>query len=42
MVTLTRNPDRYKVLPGEGYDGVVQVLANGSYGTGTLLHGGRY
>jgi len=41
MVTLTRNTDRYKVLPGEGYDGVVQVFANGSYGTGTLLHGGR-
>lgn len=41
MVTLTRNPDCYKVLPGEGYDGVVQVLADGSYGTGTLLYGGR-
>ena len=41
MVTLTGNPDRYKVLPGDGYDGVVQVLAGGFYGTGTLLYGGR-
>lgn len=41
MVTLTRNPDRHKVLPNEGYDGVVQVLAGGFYGTGTLLYGGR-
>jgi hypothetical protein len=29
------------VLPGEGYDGVVQVVADGFYGTGTLLYGGR-
>ncbi|MBF60026.1 MAG: sodium:calcium exchanger [Halomonas sp.] len=41
MVTVTRDPDRYRVLPGEGYDGVVQVLAEGFYGSGTLLYGGR-
>lgn len=41
MVTVTRDPDRYRVLPGEGYDGVVQVVADDFYGTGTLLYGGR-
>ncbi|MFN2349901.1 MAG: hypothetical protein ABR558_10080 [Thioalkalivibrio sp.] len=41
MVTVTRDPDRYRVLPGEGYDGVVQVAAEGFYGSGVLLNGGR-
>lgn len=41
MVTITRNPDRYLVMPGEGYDGVVQVSAGGFYGSGVLLKGGR-
>lgn len=41
MVTVTRDPERYRVLPGEGYDGVFQVVAGGFYGTGTLLYGGR-
>lgn len=40
MVTVTRDPDRYRVLPGEGYDGVVQVSADGFYGSGALLNGG--
>ncbi|WP_346799118.1 Calx-beta domain-containing protein [Halomonas sp. Bachu 37] len=41
MVTVTRDPDRYRVLPGEGHEGVVQVVAGGFYGSGTLLYGGR-
>ncbi|CAM4137826.1 Calx-beta domain-containing protein [Vreelandella rituensis] len=41
MVTVTRDPDRFRVLPGEGYDGVVQVSAGGVYGSGVLLNGGR-
>ncbi|MDR5876564.1 Calx-beta domain-containing protein [Halomonas sp. CUBES01] len=41
MVTVTRDPERYRVLPGEGYDGVVQVSAEGFYGSGVLLNGGR-
>jgi len=41
MVTVTRDPDRFRVLPGEGYEGVVKVLAGGFYGSGTLLYGGR-
>ncbi|MEA2120069.1 Calx-beta domain-containing protein [Halovibrio sp. HP20-50] len=41
MVTVTRDPDRYRILPGEGYDGVVQVSAGGFYGSGVLLNGGR-
>ncbi|WP_207953631.1 trypsin-like serine protease [Vreelandella lionensis] len=41
MVTVTRDPERYRVLPSEGYDGVVQVSAGGFYGSGVLLHGGR-
>ncbi|MCL7931571.1 Calx-beta domain-containing protein [Halomonas llamarensis] len=41
MVTVTQNPDRYRVMPGEGYDGVVQVSVGGFYGSGVLLNGGR-
>ncbi|WP_205596251.1 Calx-beta domain-containing protein [Modicisalibacter sp. 'Wilcox'] len=41
MVTTTRTTDRYRVMPGEGYDGVAQVMAGGHYGSGTLLQGGR-
>ncbi|BBI49692.1 hypothetical protein HORIV_21130 [Vreelandella olivaria] len=41
MVTVTRDPERYRVLPGEGYDGVVKVTSGDSYGTGVLLYGGR-
>lgn len=41
MVTVTRDPERYRVMPGEGYDGVVQVSAGGFYGSGVLLNGGR-
>lgn len=41
MVTVTRDPERHRILPGEGYDGVVQVAAGGFYGSGVLLHGGR-
>ncbi|GEK48317.1 Calx-beta domain-containing protein [Halomonas pacifica] len=41
MVMVTRDPDRYRIWPGEGYDGVVRVVADDSYGTGTLLYGGR-
>ena len=41
MVTVTRDPDRQRVMPGEGYDGVVQVSAGGFYGSGVLLEGGR-
>jgi len=41
MVTVTNNPDRHRVMPGEGYDGVVQVSAGGFYGSGVLLKGGR-
>lgn len=41
MVTVTRNPDRYLVMPGEGYDGVVQVSTGSFYGSGVLLNGGR-
>lgn len=41
MVTVTRDPDRYRLLPGDGYDGVVQVAAGSYYGSGVLLHGGR-
>lgn len=41
MVTVTRDPERYRVLPNEGYDGVVQVSAGGFYGSGVLLYGGR-
>jgi len=41
MVTVTRDPDRHRVSLGEGYDGVVQVVAGSVYGSGVLLHGGR-
>lgn len=41
MVTLTRYSDRYLALPGEGYDGVAQVVAGSRYGTGILLGDGR-
>lgn len=41
MVTVTRDPERYRVFPGDGFDGVGLVEAGGSYGTGTLLYGGR-
>lgn len=41
MVTVVRDPERHRVQPGEGYDGVVQVVAGGNYGSGVLLHGGR-
>jgi hypothetical protein len=41
MVTVTRDPERYRVMPGEGYDGVAQVSAGGFYGSGVLLNGGR-
>ncbi|MDR9440982.1 MAG: Calx-beta domain-containing protein [Halomonas sp.] len=41
MVTVTRDPDRHRILPGEGYDGVVQVVAGSVYGSGVLLFGGR-
>lgn len=41
MVTVTRDPDRHRVLPGEGYEGVVQVSTEGAYGSGVLLNGGR-
>lgn len=41
MVTVTDDPNYYRVLPGEGYDGVVQVSTEGFYGSGVLLSGGR-
>lgn len=41
MVTVTRDPERHRVLPGDGYEGVVQVVAGSIYGSGVLLFGGR-
>lgn len=42
MITTTHYSDsRYRVQPGDGYDGVVRVNANGHYATGTLLFDGR-
>lgn len=41
MVISTRDAERFELLPGQGYDGVVQVSAQGGYGSGVLLHGGR-
>lgn len=40
-MTVAQNPDLYRILPGEGYAGVVQVLAGSFYGSGMVLHGGR-
>lgn len=41
MVTVTRDPERYRVLAGDGFDGVVKVSVEGFYGSGVLLNGGR-
>jgi hypothetical protein len=40
-VTTSYADSRYRALPGEGYDGVVRITCNGSYGTGTLLYDGK-
>lgn len=43
MVTTVASytDDRYRAYPGEGYDGVVRVSAEGYYGSGALLYDGR-
>ncbi|AQV96388.1 sodium:calcium exchanger [Cupriavidus necator] len=42
VTTVTSYTDgRNRALPGEGYDGVVQVSVAGYYGTGVLLYDGR-
>lgn len=43
MVTTTAyyTDSRYRIYPGDGYDGVVRVSFGGYYGTGTLLFDGR-
>lgn len=41
MVTVVHDPAQHQVQPGEGYDGVVQVVAGRNYGSGVLLQGGR-
>ncbi len=39
--TTETDPDRYRVVTGTGFDGVVEIGAGASFGTGTLLLGGR-
>ena len=42
VATVTDYTDlKNRALIGSGYDGVVRVVANGYYGTGTLLFGGQ-
>ena len=42
VATVTDYTDlKNRALIGSGYDGVVRVLANGFFGTGTLLFGGQ-